>query len=258
MENKKSNVGLALLLSFLTTLVGSMVFGLVYAIGYYIYFLAVAEIMLACNVFLKKSKANKKNIALAIIWTVVWTFIFNLLAIIICEIYWIASEFNINFSSAFKTLIDAWKVNPELKSYMNTRVLQVAGMIVLGCAIYGTYYIIQLNKNLKHNHTVENNVQTTNTSSTEQTKSEIINKDINSEKQHLLISDCKKALLNYSKDANNETLKNEITKIKENHISHMSEDEKQKLIEQLSNKQKEENLSKLEEKAIKMLLKILN
>ena len=151
MESKKNNIFLALLLSLLTALAGGVLFGLIYHLGYYIYFLAVIEIVLTCTVFFKFKKGeNAGIIILAIIWSVVWTFIFNFLSIIISESILIAQEYGLTFIQGYTVLVELWKIEPEVSSYMSLRMIQIIAMIILGGIVYGISYLINYSRAKKY------------------------------------------------------------------------------------------------------------
>ena len=136
-ENKQSNILLAFLMSTLTALAGSVVFGLIYAIGYYIYILAIAEVFLALGIFLKFYNKNKKIVIIASIWCISCTFLFNVVAILVSESYFIAKDFSCSLLEAFKLLIELWKIDSSVQSYMNKRMLEVLVMLVLGGVVIG-------------------------------------------------------------------------------------------------------------------------
>ncbi len=261
--NKKPNVLLALLLSLLTALAGGLIFGLIYASGYYVYLLALAEIILSCTVFLKQfSNINKKTIAGAIFWTVIWTFVFNISAIVVCEAYWIAQEFNIKFTQAINVLTETWLIDAEIQNYMNTRALQVAGMILLGGIVYGIYYLVNQKKNKKVESPTPSMQSSANQSATNLNQQE--NTSVNSKdyeitlKYELIVAECKDSLIKYAQDMNPDSFRSEILEIKQRLITPLSEDQKQKLNKHCLNQQNVENLSTLDKKAIETILKMLD
>ena len=120
MKTEKNNIILALLFSLLATIGGAAAFGLIYYIGYYIYYLTAAEIIIACNLFFKFKKPKSwKTIFLAVFWGIVWTFIFNTISVMVCESIITSKEFEISFLDSFLLLIQLWGTEPEVASYMN-------------------------------------------------------------------------------------------------------------------------------------------
>ena len=276
--SKKNNILLALLLSMLTALGGGVLFGIIYGIGYYIYLLALGEIILACNIFFKfYAKVNWKTITLAIVWSVVWTFIFNFFAIIVCEAIWVANEANCSFSDAYKIVIELWKTNAEIKAYMNKRMLQVAGMILLGGIVYGAYFIANIVKAKKNNQSASNNetqtnnqTQITNIQKPENmVKPEQQNAEINETKKdfptlskaeetyNLLIVECKNAILKFVKDKNQEAFKTTLKELKLQKISSLSAKEKEEIATMANNMLKVENISEINKKSNETLIKLL-
>ena len=253
--NKKSNLFLALVLSLLTALGGAVVFGLVYAIGFYIYFLAIGEIILAYTVFFKKYKnINWKTITFAVIWTVVWTFIFNIFAILVCEAIWIAEEFNVSFSVSFNVLVELWETDPSIRGYMNKRVFEVLAMTILGGIIYGTSYIIQYKKKSKHNKS--QSVQPISTSNQQSnTTNEIKNHE--NELYYSIINPCKSAIEIFTQDKNKEKFKSKILDIKTKLINPLTDNDKETIKNICYKNLSNENISTAEKNAIETLLKII-
>lgn len=253
--NKKSNILLALVLSLLTALAGAVVFGLVYAFGFYIYFLAIGEIILAYTVFFKKYKnINWKTITFAVIWTVVWTFIFNIFAILVCEAYWIAKEFSVSFSTAFNLLVDLWGKDISIKAYMNKRVFEVLAMTILGGIIYGTSYLIQYRKRAKFNQT-----QSVQPISRTTQNAPVISEMKTTENDIYvsLITHCKNAIETFTKDKNKENFKKEVINIKTNYIISLTDNEKETIKNICYKNLNNENISTTEKNAIETLLKII-
>ena len=272
--NKKSNIFLALLLSLLTALGGGVLFGLIYAFGYSMYLLALGEIVLAVTVFFKINKnISKKTITLAIIWGVLWTFLFNVLSIVICEAIIIAKEFNATFANSYKALIELWKTNAEIKAYMNKRVLQVSAMILLGGFIYGVSYLVQYNKTKKLNQRLMNTneqnhavpANSTQKSSNENFTAKLAQNveikahlDEENKEYNNIFNECKKAIINYAKDKDLQNFKSQLKDIKQKYLSTMSVETKEKIVKISLSKLQDVNISAIDKKSIETLLKIIN
>ena len=266
MKNTKSNIFLALLLSLLTSLAGGIVFGLIYNLGYYIYFLAILEIILTCNVFFKFKKTNNIGIILlAIIWAVVWTFIFNFTSIIISEILAIANEFNINFSQSAAWFAELIQTEPEVQSYITTRILQIVGMIILGGVVYGISFLInysrakKLKNNLEHDQPNQNtnNNYVCNNNSKQPTQSQPINEE-NLKNTYLNIFEkCKKLYIVFTNDKNKETFKENLNKLEKIYITNLSTEEKNIIKSNLEKKISKENTSTSDKNVAKILLSII-
>lgn len=272
MENKKGNILLALLMSMLAALGGGIFFGLIYFVGYYIYLLPAAAIVLACGVFFKFYKnVNWKTMTLAIIWSVVWTFIFNIFAVLIVEAIWIAKEYSTSFSVSYSLLIELWKTEPEIKSYMNARMLQIAGMILLGGVLYGTLYTVNYFKAKKAKKAMDNNNVSTPTANNEiLTKQVKQTEDIKTEETtkepikttaevvySSALNECRNAILKLMQTKDQETFKKEVKEIQTKYISKLSIPDKDCLIMIINSEVNKESLSSLDKKANQTLLKII-
>jgi len=273
MENKKNNIFLALLLSLITALAGGVLFGLIYHFGYYIYFLAVIEIVLTCTVFFKFKKGeNAGIITLAIIWSVVWTFIFNFLSIIISEAILIAQEYGLSFIQGYTVLVELWKTEPEVSSYMNVRMIQIIAMIIFGGVVYGISYLVNYSRAKKYKKNIENFPQNTNSGNTENyqpstytpyqptttqtTPKQTINAEELRETYFRIFEDCKKAFNTYLEDKNKNAFKEKLSYIKNSYLNKLSEEEnniiKSNLEKKLSNQATTEN----DKKVAKLLLSL--
>ena len=263
---KKGNILLALLLSLLTALAGGAVFGLIYGIGYYIYLLAAAEIALAVAVFIKILKvSNGKTMTLAIIWCVLWTFIFNIVAVVLCESIWVAKELGCSLFDAYKVVLDLWKTDATIQTYMNSRVMQIAGMIILGGVVYGVSAIINNKKSKKTTiNTTEPQTPTQNKQLTRTApvlNSTNISDQIVKQAKDLYVSsfnDCKEALEKFEKDQNQETLDKTKFLIQQRHLADINENVREHLIIIINKFLAKEDLSQIDRKVNLALLKMLN
>ena len=146
MENKKSNVFLALFLSLLTALLGAGVFGVVYGFGYYIYLLALVEIIFSVKVFLKFIQNKKKALFGAILWSVILTLVLNVVAIVVCEAIFVAKELNVSFIESLKAVLESCKTDSEVQAYMLKRIIEIAAMIIIGGILYAIAFAISSKK----------------------------------------------------------------------------------------------------------------
>ena len=288
-KTKKTNIFLALLLSFLTSLLGAVVFGVVYALGYYIYLLAILEIVISCKVFLKFcSKKNFTSIFFALIWTILLVFIFNVASILVCETFFLMKDYpNESFINVFKLLLESWKDVEKVRTFINTRVIEVAAMIVVGGIVYGLASLIHNKKNrkspqikpfqseinkLKHSaNEIKNNenlsYSPTQQKQTEEKKEDKIIEDksqsnTSSETKainyYYIIEKCREALKVYTADKDMEKLTESMNNIKRIYVSSLSIPEKQSVVAKAVEQQNNPNLPKIERKAIEILLKMIN
>lgn len=279
MENsKKPNLFLALLLSLLASLAGAIVFGLIYAVGYYVYLLAIAEIILACKVFNKfYPKKHWFPITFSIIWNLLLSFAFNVMSIVLCETFFLMKELNnATFAESLKLIIDSWKSVSEVTTYMNTRVIQVAAMIIIGGIVYGVYCLIHNKKNKQEpqplpyktqiqelKETVKNIEHQSQQASTPQ--SAIVNENVETENNstkainyYFIIEKIREALKVYFLDKDQEKLGLSMKKIKQEYVSQLSISEKQNVVLTAIEQQNNASLPKTEKKAIELLLKMIN
>ena len=275
MESKKNNIFLALLLSLLTALAGGVLFGLIYHLGYYIYFLAVIEIVLTCTVFFKFKKAeNAGIIILAIIWSVVWTFIFNFLSIIISESILIAQEYGLTFIQGYTVLVELWKIEPEVSSYMNLRMIQIIAMIILGGIVYGISYLVNYSRAKKYKKNTEIFLQNTNSgnaetyqpstytpyqpTTTQTTPKQSIDAEELKATYFKIFEDCKKAFNIYLEDKNKNAFKEKLSYIEISYLNKLSDEEKNIIKINLEKKLSNQATTEDDKKIAKLLLSLFN
>ena len=260
-ETKKSNIFLALLLSLLTAFAGSLLFGLIYMLGYYIYLLSAAIIILSSAVFLKFCKNNKKNLFFSLLWGTIWTFAFNVLLIVVCEGIVLASTYNVSFEIGFKAVIELWKTNPEFQVFMNARLIEVGALILFGGIVYGILYLVRnrkkksnpdqtpSQKETKHKTSNKNNPTQKKGTSANTPKNQII------EKYDFILSLCKESVKKFSQNKDAEEFKQAVVNIKDNHLGKLTAIEKQTIF-LLAVNQYDTETSTLEKKALETLMKI--
>lgn len=262
-EKKKSNIFLALILSMLTALAGGILFGIIYGIGYYIYLLALGEIILATGVYFKFAQKTKWfHTTFAIVWCVVWTFVFNVFAVVVCEALFITKDFGITFIESYKTVINLWQTNAEIKAYMNARVAQIAGMILLGGIVFSIYYAVGVAKAKKarkndpeqiENQPVENKKVET----VVEQKAVSENKSNAENIYSTALNDCKTAILNYAKSKDQDAFKLEVKEIKAKHLSTLDAETKESISTLINTALSKEDINNLTKKANETLLKII-
>jgi len=275
MDNKKenSNIVLALLISMLTSLAGGLVFGLIYGVGYYIYFLALAEIILSTNTFFKFYKKRSKGTTfLAILWGIIWTFVFNFLAIIICEAIWVANELNTSFINGYSEVIRLWRVDSDVQAYLNVRMFQILGMIILGGIVYGIYYIVnksklknqnQNNQKQDNQKTSTNNNQSVQPKLDDNTKVETkpvgsTDKKININEIYLpIFAESKSKIVALAKTKDQEQFKKDMKDIKVSKIEVLDTNTKEALKDLINKLLTRDNMSQIDKKTNEALLKIL-
>lgn len=99
MEKKKINsLALALLVSLAVCLVGSVIWGLLYQLGFLSTIIAAVSAFCALNLYKKFYKLNW----IAYVWTCVWFVIFNEIAMLIAESIAAMTLLNCDFGDAFR------------------------------------------------------------------------------------------------------------------------------------------------------------
>ena len=147
---KKTNIFLALFLSLLTSLLGAGVFGLIYGYGYYIYILSAFQIYLTCVVFLNFIKKIRWwHVLIAIIWSTILSFAFSMLAILVCESIFIATEFNYSFADSAKLLFELCKTDTNVQKIMLDRIIDIVAMMIIGGIIISLVVIISNKRHKK-------------------------------------------------------------------------------------------------------------
>ena len=238
-KTNKSNIGLALLLSLLTALAGGALFGVIYGLGYYVYLLAILEIVWSCAIFLKFKTGKAGTIVCAILWSVFWTIISNFAAVLICEAIFIASEYSLSFSESFFLLTELWKTDVEIQAYLTARLFQSIGMIVLGGIIYGISFAVNLKRNKKLQKIAENKQY-------EPKETDINNVYTN------LFHYTKSIYEVFIQDKNKETFKESLSKLEELYVKQLNEKEKteiknklQKIVEDGKSSKEDKNIAKI-------------
>lgn len=258
MKVQKNNIVLALLLSLITTIGGAVLFGLIYYIGYYIYYLTAAEIILACAVFFKfKEPKNWKIILLSILWGFVWSFVFNALAVIICEAIMISKEFTMSFADSYYALIELWKLEPEVTTYMNTRMIQIAAIMFISGLLFGTMYIVKLSKQIKLNKEQNAKIETSTYYTQIQEQPTQPNPNKLKEIYLNMLEACKSTYLIYLKDKNKLSFKENLVNIEQKYIQKLSIEEKNIIKTNLENKLTKTETSVDDKNIAKILLSII-
>ena len=257
MKTQKNNLGLALSLSMLIALGGAVVFGIVYAIGYYIYLLAIMEIILACTVFLLYKPATKWTIVVfAIVWSFVWAFAFNIMSVVVCEAIAVADELNVSLSQGIKLVMDYWKNNAEVAAYMNGRVGQILAMIFLGGAVYGGYYIANI---IKAKRVAQQG--TTKTTQSIATEAKSVGEEEKVATSNNVYTDiyeaCRKVVQEYQKDKNVAVFNENVAKLKTQYVAKLNDIEKSMIKTKLEKKMATEGITIEDKNIVKILLAII-
>ena len=163
MNEDRDNLFAGLLLSLLVSIAGAVAWGLIYAGGYFVAYIAIAEVFLALTVYNKFKKVNW----VIILWISILTIILNEFAMYIADVFIVKAELNVTFSEAtqvFKELL----ADPEIRSgFIKDTFFNLAfSAIGVGCYI-ATYF-----KKQKSAPKQANTAQTQNTQNAQNTNFE--------------------------------------------------------------------------------------
>ncbi|MBQ7884992.1 MAG: hypothetical protein IJ318_02725 [Clostridia bacterium] len=148
--SKKSNTFVALLMCMLACLAGALLFGLIYHMGYYIYYVTALEIVFGVLAFLKFKKTTSKGaIAFSIILSTVFVVLFNFAAILVVDSIQLAQSYNVTFNEALQAWLESWKTEPEVTAYFNQRTIEIVAMALVGCVVAIFIVIGKVRKNKK-------------------------------------------------------------------------------------------------------------
>ena len=161
--NQKPNSFLAFLMCVLACLGGALLFGIIYYIGYYVYYVTALEIVFGVMAFLKfKKSTSKGNIAVAMILSTIFVILFNLVAVVFCDALFLANLESVPFSVALQAWIEALTTVPETKSYAIQRIIEIGGMALLGCVIAIFIVVGNIKKQKQHQQILDAQAQQNN------------------------------------------------------------------------------------------------
>ncbi len=113
MEKKKVNsLAIALLVSLAVCLVGSVIWGLLYQLGFLSTIIAAVTAFCALNLYKKFYKLNW----IAYVWTCVWLVVFNELSMLIVESIMAMSVLNSGFGNAFQEVCNLISTDAEART----------------------------------------------------------------------------------------------------------------------------------------------
>lgn len=247
----KSNIFIAILLCALTCLGGSILFGIIYGIGYYVFIIPVLEVFLGAIVYQKLTRKSAINITVAILLSTALVVAFNIIAIVICEISFVAQNFSMSFSKATDTFFYYVKHDAEVNSAFNSTITSASLFTLVGAVAASIDLIISYKKENKEltnqGDVVKEKPKTSTSKKIEQKTSQKqkSNKPANNSKQtnnstnvvlieerlyNNLYNNVKQSLINLSQSKNPEVFKQEINNIKLKNIKNMPAEIKAKFI----------------------------
>ena len=129
MEKKKVNsLAIALLVSLAVCLVGSVIWGLLYQLGFLSTIIAAVTAFCALNLYKKFYKLNW----IAYVWTCVWLVVFNELSMLIVESIMAMSVLNSGFSNAFQEVCNLISTDAEARTIFISNTVWNIVFTVLG------------------------------------------------------------------------------------------------------------------------------
>ena len=129
MEKKKVNsLPIALLVSLAVCLVGSVIWGLLYQLGFLSTIIAAVTSFCALNLYKKFYKLNW----IAYVWTCVWLVVFNELSMLIVESIMAMSVLNSGFGNAFQEVCNLISTDAEARTIFISNTVWNIVFTVLG------------------------------------------------------------------------------------------------------------------------------
>lgn len=152
MEKKKVNsLAIALLVSLAVCLVGSVIWGLLYQLGFLSTIIAAVTSFCALNLYKKFYKLNW----IAYVWTCVWLVVFNELSMLIVESIMAMSVLNSGFSNAFQEVCNLISTDAEARTIFISNTVWNIVFSVLGAVAE----IIVIRNQIKQQKYVAPNVE---------------------------------------------------------------------------------------------------
>ncbi len=136
METKRDNITLALILSLLVCLLGSVVWGAIYYAGFFAAYIALLEVFVAGIVYSKFKKLNW----FGILWIAVLTILFNEFSMLAVNVLVISNEFGFTISQSTELLIKLMQENQEVSSAFVSDSLSNFLFTFIGIVIYSVSY----------------------------------------------------------------------------------------------------------------------
>ena len=261
---KQNNFVRALLFGMVISVLGAVVFGifLYKKVALNWQWGSITLILLAGLFFLIPIKKPKiYHVLIAVIWCAVWYFVFNFVAILMCETVFVINNMGLSFKEAFLKVLELWKSNNLTKLFFESNLTTLMWYTVNGSVINLVFVtlicVIKVIKNKNENK---------NTCVTEvrNNQPEVFMADSNffgeQEAEYIkiykrVISLCKQALLEYNEDNDKQLLNRKIEKVKNEIILNQSLATRQ-LIETYAQKELSKNLMKLDRHANEIVVDI--
>lgn len=255
---KAKQIFLAFLLSFLTVLGFSVLFGLIHSLGRYNLVFPTIQIFAGSLVYLALvKKINIKHVVISLLWTAILTFGLDFFATIICEAVIIINKTTLNFTQAISKIFELWKTNAEANDYLNKIIAFIAGMTALGVAISAFRLGLIIKEQKKQNHQP---IQSTEESNSTKNNNELEKVEkINYKKSFIEIyQSYKSTIKNYLKDKDDATLKTKLAELKNQYAKEIKDEEFKNFAKSTLEKLKNQDLNSLDKftvNAIKMIIK---
>lgn len=126
-KQKKQSLALALILSLVVAIAGSVIWGLIYSTGWYVSLVAYVTTLGMFAVYLRFYKMGP----LTFVWTLAWVILLNILATFMAIIIKVAVEANVSFKEAFDAVFANFNLiaGPLAKDLILGAIFGVLGVV---------------------------------------------------------------------------------------------------------------------------------
>lgn len=244
----KKSLWKALLFSFLITIAGGLLWGLICSTGYMVYVVALISVVGASQVYAKFAKLN----IWAVLWIVVWSIIFNEIATILALNLEIVNNLmpELSFARGLDLLFDLIKTEPEVKSaVISDTVFNVLMVIIAGVIMYVNSVV----KSKKQMTAVQSDV----TPSMQQPERKV-DKDLGFEQYYKNVkAEFTSVVANFKQNKDKEQFKAKVHELSQKFFAHSSDEVKQELKVRVEKDSALEGISKEESIVYSTILKLL-
>ncbi len=258
----KNNLVKSLLFSIAISALSAIGFGFLYYFGFEVYWVcAVQTILAAIFFFIFIKKPNFAHFVLCLLWCAIWVFVFNFVAILLSETIFILINAGYSFKESFISVLNMWKADFRVKEFFMGKIYDIALYSGFGSALSIAYLVIVCVSKTKKTKTQKTRIRKEEIASAPQVVVADNSLFDDSNPQYLSVYNkalnlLKDALLEYLQTNNNAIVQNKKQYVYQNILKSQSPATKQ-LISTYAQKQLNKNLSKIDEKANKIITELL-
>lgn len=260
MKQKNSRMFLALLFSFLITMLFGVGFGVLYYFGYIVWGVSIG-VFLAGMAFLKYVRIPKwYHVFIAVIWCTLWSLVFNFVFGFGAIVLSVSNMTGVSLGETFNSIMQLIATDPTYYELIINVIIEIVGVTGLGSQISAIYLIVAAIKKYKNSQigvtpeTVENSFKSVQPAVVTPVQVETA-QYINVYNQAYKI--CKDSLLTYLNYGGQEAFRLNIQTIRQNIFAPQSEATKQLLYTHINKILSQENLAKAERRVNEILIKLL-